>query len=291
MSDATTPPAAATPVAVPPSVTRMKAALDKLALMETPPTAPAPAAEPPKPAEAPPDEKLQRAIEQEKKLNALRDQAKAERLKLEEERKTLDDLKRRRDLYSKDPASFLRDVFPGIDPLKAVELLGQSVIGQAAPELQVSAVKDEAAEARAAVEALRQELAEKDKKTQEEEYNRAVADFKADVKAFVDEHKDAYELTDLYGQHDLVFKAVEDEYKATGKELSLKDAAEKVEKFLEEQASKAFTAKKFAERLKALKSGAPVPSLGAASPTPPAPATGKMTRDERLKRAIAAIPD
>lgn len=300
MPDATTTPAVATPAAptIPPAVARRLAAI--AAIKDETPEKPAEAAaatpvvaEPAKPAAEPrPDEKLQRAIAYEKKAQALRQELQAERTKLEEERKALDTLKQRQATYTKDPVQFLRDAFPGMDPLKALEALGNSLVaGQPAADLQVSAVGREAEEAKQAVEKLREELAEKDKKAQQEEYDRAVNDFRLEIKGYVDEHKEEFELIDMFSEHGQIFNEIEREYKDSGKELPLKEAAARVETKLAEAARKAFTAKKFIEQVKAMKNGTtPAPTLSAANPTPPGP-TNRATADERRRRAIAAIPD
>ena len=89
----------------------------------------------------------------------------------------------------------------------------------------------------------------------------------------------------------LVFGVIEAEYEKSGEMLGVEAAAEKVEKYLEAEAEKAFKAKKYAARFSPSAKAVAPPTLTNAVTPAPAPARGRMTESERMAAAIAALKD
>ena len=138
--------------------------------------------------------------------------------------------------------------------------LSQSILndGSIPPEVHIKKLEDKISE----FERLRQtdeERREQEKiQLQQQAETKAVTDFKSEITTYVTDNKTRYELTHFeYGDEagEIIYDVVDEHYKRTlnpetgsGKVLSLKEAADKVEEFLEKKYVKA----KEAEKIKAL---------------------------------------
>jgi len=167
-------------------------------------------------------------------------------------------------------------------------------------------------EVRSEIERLRQEQAEKEKKYLEQQKEaqakaeqQAVESFKTSIKSHVETNKDKFELTALYEAEELVFQTVEEHYLRTQKLgepkiMSLDEACDLVEKYLEEELDRTATkSKKFQSKYQAMKAKQEAdakasrssttltnnltPSIAAPSLLPP------KTEEDRIKRALAAL--
>jgi hypothetical protein len=187
------------------------------------------------------------------------------------------------------------------NPLKALEILGVSyeqitefILNGQKPtaDLQVSSVKQEIEELRRERE-LEKEAA---KKAQSDEYEKVQEQFRAEIGSFVANNAHQYELTALYKGEEIIQATIEQHYEATKKVLSIKEAADLVEQYFEDQVrtghSKKFQAKqepktegqpaKETERTKA-----PTLTNGLTSSAPSMlPA---KTEADRINRALAAL--
>ena len=88
------------------------------------------------------------------------------------------------------------------------------------------------------IEALEARLAETDKVEKERVAAKTVDGFKNDIISFVEENLSEYELIKANGSTDLVYEVIEQHYDATNTILDVKDAADEVESYLEEQVKK-----------------------------------------------------
>ena len=109
----------------------------------------------------------------------------------------------------------------------------------------------------------KQEVAEMDKQrkaeqqeSQTKQYQQAVAQLKRDAERLV-KGNEAYEMIERTGSHDDVVQLIERTFKEDGHVMSVEDAAQEVEKYLEEEAYKLSQANKIQKRHKAL---APAPT-------------------------------
>lgn len=140
----------------------------------------------------------------------------------------------------------------------------------------------------------RQKRDEEAKSSAEAEKQRVIEAFHAETVEFVKAHAEEYELTSLYEQHDLVPQVIEEHHRATGKILSAKEAADLVEKHLEEQVVKAEKSKRLGGRF-AKPAPAPepppkpAPTLSNGSAATPSFVGPPKNEDERLARAMAAM--
>lgn len=205
--------------------------------------------------------------------------------------------------YDRDRASAKQN------PIKALEAMGLSyeeitnfiLNGQKpTPELELKAVRDE-------VEALKKQDLDRQarakqlaKERAEREYQETLNEFKEEVGSFLDENKDSYELTTMYNGNEIIEATIEQHFKSTGKLMSIKEAAELVEAYFEEQVKAATKTKKFqktdqsSEKVKdqvkkemGTKQASPTLSNNITSSAPSLlPA---KTEADRLQRAMAAL--
>lgn len=75
-----------------------------------------------------------------------------------------------------------------------------------------------------------------------------IAAYKVRLTEFVTTNADDYELINLHEQHDLVFETIQTHFEQSKKVLSNKEAADLVEKYLEEQIEKSVSTKKMQSR-------------------------------------------
>jgi uncharacterized membrane-anchored protein YhcB (DUF1043 family) len=296
---------AAAVVAVPP--VDPKAALPKAAEPATPPPT---KAEPPKEAPGVAFARLAKAERARvEKEQAFKREMESERAKLASERaeiqKALDEAKAIREAEAKaksDPVGYLEKLYGAdwYEKFTEMKLAG----GKTHPDLAVRAVKEEV---EGQIAALRREQEEARKREAEERQKAADAEktrieaeraevlqrFRAETAEFVKAHAEDYELTNLYEQHDLVAEVIEAHFAETKRVLSQKEAADLVEKHLEEQVEKAAKAKKLASKFapppKAEEPPKPAPTLSNGAAAAPSFLGSPKTEEERLARAMAAM--
>lgn len=161
-----------------------------------------------------------------------------------------------------------------------------------------STVKEEMAK-------LRKELADKEAKRAEEAQKAAEAEnakiideYKAEISEFVKTNAEKYELTALHKVDSLVYDTIAQYHAQTKKILSIAEACDLVEAYLEEQVMASVNTKKVKAKV------APQPKEEPKSPKEPASQSKTLnnnmtsnapsflpaqTEEERLKRAMAAL--
>lgn len=145
----------------------------------------------------------------------------------------------------------------------------------------------------------RRQAAEAQQKAQEQQYNAALDQFRGQIKDFVSTNSDQYELISLYDANETVLATIEQHWQKTKRVLDVKEAADLVEKYLDEQASKIQQTKKFQAKVQPQPkadskqtTNAPRPptlnnNLSATAPASNAP----LSWEERYKRAMAVGRD
>jgi len=320
MITATTPPAAAAPIASqtpePVAKNAMAAALDilqkkedekKITAPPVDPSAPAKPEEPAKP-EAKEDPQSKRFAALAKRETALvkRDQElKSREAALTEKEKTLGNWDQRESDRKKEVA---------LNPLKALEYYGisyQQVTDfilqgeRPTPGMEVKAVRDELQDFKKQAEDERNKLIEDQKRAVQAEHEDTLKRFKENVSDFVKTNADKYELTAMEPDSvDIIVATIEEHFQrtkaATGKGivLSKDEAADLVEKHFEAEHLKRAQAKKFAKanpepqpepKAKPPSAATQQPTLtNNMSPTTPS-VTPALTDSDRIKRALAHL--
>jgi hypothetical protein len=176
--------------------------------------------------------------------------------------------------------------------------------GKFAPEAEIKSVKEE-------IEQLRQEQADRERPALQQRQQMALAaeqqaidGFKNKIAGAIESNKDKFELTHLYDAQDLVFQTVEEHFLRTQrmgnpKILSVDEACELVEQYLEAEVERTATSsKKFQSKYSAIKAKEAEQKQGSRSTTTlsnslnssAAPTLlSAATEDDRMKRALAAL--
>lgn len=193
------------------------------------------------------------------------------------------------------------------NPVKAMEALGitydqltQFLLNGQQPtaDLQMKQVRDE-------VEALKKQQVEEKRRVQEQakrqaeqEYQQTIQDFSSEIKDFVVTNKDNYELTNMYQGDAIVYATIEQHFANTKKIMSIKEAADLVEGYFEEQVRAAQQTKKFQGDTKPKDEGRVKAESGVKQPSPTlgndytssAPSLlPAKTENDRIRRAMAAL--
>jgi hypothetical protein len=193
------------------------------------------------------------------------------------------------------------------NPLEALKALGLSYEqitqyllngNKPTPEAEVSQVRQD-------LEKLKQEQVQREeqakvaaKQAAEREYQQTLEDFSSEVKGFVQSNKDSYELTNMYQGEEIVLSTIEQHFANTKRIMSIKEAADLVEAYFEEQVKAAQQTKKFqAKQEPKVSEGQPKrESVSKSTPTLSNGLTSSApsllpakTEQARMQRAMAAL--
>lgn len=169
-----------------------------------------------------------------------------------------------------------------VDPAKAVE--------KALADFEA---KQAAKEAKQAEELKKQQ--EEQEATNQEQLKGAYAKYREEIGTFLKTNEAEYELTNLYDQTDLVVDTVQAYFDEHQKVLSIKEASDLVEKYLEEEAGKALKSKKLGSKV------APAPEKTEEKKTQPSKTLSNnltptiagnlpaRNEQDRMKRALAKL--
>ena len=134
------------------------------------------------------------------------------------------------------------------NPLKALESVGLSYDkltelalndGKLTPEMQMKLMREELeTDYKSKFEDLENRLVEKEKGLEEQRYEDIKLGFQNEIESFVNSNGEEYELIKANDANDVDYEVIEEHYNETGKILDIKEAAEAVESYLEEEATK-----------------------------------------------------
>lgn len=143
------------------------------------------------------------------------------------------------------------------NPLKTLEELGYDLNsitemalndGQLSPERRMELMKEDIEnDYKKKYEQLEERLNEKEKQEEEKKYEATINNFKNEIKEFVSADSEAYELIQANDATELIYDVIEEHHKDTSRILGMKEAADAVESFLEEEAKKFLNLKKFSK--------------------------------------------
>ena len=138
-----------------------------------------------------------------------------------------------------------------------------------------------------------QKALEENKTTAQNDFQERVKNFVSGINDFVEQNKETYELIDLHSQQDLIWQVIQEGARRK-QNITVKEAADKVETYLGQQVEKALLSKKFKDKFmpkiaeeKPKEAGSPTLTN---SMTPGTPTTPQyITDQERTQRALAAL--
>lgn len=116
----------------------------------------------------------------------------------------------------------------------------RELLGASADELPD--VKQESAED--PIKSIKQELEDMKRDKQEKEKQEAINTVKSQIASITSQDKDAFELIHAFDANEMVFDLILDHYREHQEELDYREAANQVEKYLEDQIKRASSTKK-----------------------------------------------
>lgn len=239
-------------------------------------------------------------VRQRNELKAQMQALESQRSELDKLRQEIESVKGRRSSYKTNPLAALEDAGLSYKELTDFILNNQQI----SPEQKLKALEEKFEDKISRLEAQREEerkLAEQREAERQAQREQAVIEeFKTEIGSYVAKNKDQFELTHLYDSSDLVYDTVEAYYEQSGKVLSIPEACELVEKYLEKQVEKSLQTKKLSSRLTPKESAEPAePRANVPAPkrtlnnqnytsSTPSLVAPKVESD-RMARALAAL--
>lgn len=137
------------------------------------------------------------------------------------------------------------------NPKKALEFLGldyneltQSILkdGETTPEIEIKRLREDLETQKRSQEADKERQLQDAKRATEAQELKAVSDFKGEINTYLKDNASRYELISFEAQQELVFDVIDEQYTRTidpetgaGKVMSIAEAADKVEEYLEKK--------------------------------------------------------
>jgi len=233
-------------------------------------------------------------VRQRHELKAQMEAMTSQRSEMEKLRAEIDEVKGRKASYRSNPLAALEDAGLSYKELTDFILNNNTV----STESQIKALQDKISEVENARQRDHQEREEAAKRQAAEREVQVIAEFKNEISNFISSKKDDYELTNLYESSDLVYDTVEAYFEKTSKVLSIPEACELVEKYLEKQVEKSLQTKKLGQRFQKpaeesiAKSDpqAPRRTLNNQNYTSSTPSlVSPKVENDRMSRALAAL--
>ena len=183
-------------------------------------------------------------VRQRHELKAQMEAMTSQRSEMEKLRAEIDEVKGRKASYRSNPLAALEDAGLSYKELTDFILNNNTV----STESQIKALQDKISEVENARQRDHQEREEHSKRQAAEREVQVIAEFKNEISNFISSKKDDYELTNLYESSDLVYDTVEAYFEKTSKVLSIPEACQLVETYLEKQVEKSLQTKKLGSR-------------------------------------------
>lgn len=153
----------------------------------------------------------------------------------------------------KDPLGTLKEL--GYDYDMLTELVLND--GKLPNDVQMKLMREEIEkDYKSKYEELEKRMIDRDKADEEAKYKQVINNFKSEIDEFIGKDQDTYELINVNKANDLVYDVIEEHYNETGRVLGIQEAANAVENYLEEEAKKFLSLKKFSKQQEAAQENA-----------------------------------
>lgn len=189
--------------------------------------------------------KEQAVVRQRQELKAqleAMEQQKAEMARLRQE---IEGSRSKKESYRTNPLALLEEHGLSYKELTDYILNNNTV----STESQIKALQEKLESVEKQRELDRQEAADRARKAAEEREQAVISEFKTEIGTFLKRESDKYELTNLYDSADLVYDTVEEYFAKTNKVLSIPEACDLVEAYLEKQVEKSLATKKLSSKV------------------------------------------
>lgn len=240
--------------------------------------------------ETPKDEKVSSRLEVLiKREQAAVQRERAAKLKEAEIEASMKDIHAFRELKSKPDIKAILETF-GLSSEQAAQALMESVDNS--PDTKIKALESRLEQFQKSQEEAEKRKAEDARKSAEAQEQKAISDFKSEIKTYLTDNKERYELIAFEEQQELVFEVIDEQYRRTldpesgvGKVMSIQEAADKVEQFLEVKYDKS----KGLNKVKALWSAVPKEAIERAV-KPEASPLSQKPKTPTLTNNLSATP-
>jgi hypothetical protein len=142
------------------------------------------------------------------------------------------------------------------------------------------------------IKSMKQEIEDMKREKQQKEQQEAINTVKGQISSITSQDKDAYELINAFDANEMVFDLVLDHYREHQEELDYREAANQVEKYLEDQIKRASSTKKigslFQPKETQVKETSPT-LTGSMVSSPIGTASRRLTEDESKAEAAKLI--
>lgn len=233
-------------------------------------------------------------VRQRHELKAQMEALNNQKSEVEKLRAEIDQVKGRKASYRSNPLAALEDAGLSYKELTDFILNNNTV----STESQIKALQDKISEVESARQRDHQEREEAAKRQAAEREVAVISEFKNEISNFISSKKDEYELTNLYDSSDLVYDTVEAYFEKTNKVLSIPEACQLVETYLEKQVEKSLQTKKLGQRfqkpaeqpIENKDPSAPRRTLSNQNYTSSTPSlVSPKVENDRMSRALAAL--
>lgn len=234
-------------------------------------------------------------VKAKQELKSQYDALAQQRAEIEAMKKEIESVKARKSSYRQNPLAMLEDHGLSYKELTDYILNNNTV----STESQIKALQEKLESVEKQREIDRREAEERARRAAEEREAAVITEFKSEIGNFLGREKEKYELTNLYDSADLVYDTVEEYFAKTNKVLSIPEACDLVEAYLEKQVEKSLATKKLSTKIpRPSEPGQPVAkpteqprktlSNSQYTSSTPSLVTPKVESD-RMARALAAL--
>ena len=178
-------------------------------------------------------------------LRAEMDAVAKQKAEIEGLRKEIEAAQSKKSSYRSNPLAVLEDHGLTYKELTDYILNNNTV----STESQIQALHERIEQQEKQRELERQDLLRKEQEKYAQREAQVISEFKDEIGNFVKRESDKYELTHLYDSQDLVYDTVEEFFNKTGKVLSIPEACDLVEAYLEKQVEKSLATKKLSTKV------------------------------------------
>lgn len=233
-------------------------------------------------------------VRQRQELKAQMDAIAAQKAEMDKLRQEIDQVKQRKGSYKSNPLAVLEDHGLSYKELTDYILNNNTV----STESQIKALQEKIEQQEKQRELDRQEQLKREQERHAAREAEVITEFKSEIGNFLSRQSEKYELTNLYDSADLVYDTVEEYFAKTNKVLSIPEACDLVETYLEKQVEKSLATKKLSAKVSkqepasptANKTSEPRRTLTNTDYTSSTPSlVSPKVENDRMSRALAAL--
>ena len=233
-------------------------------------------------------------VRQRQELKSQMQSIAAQKAEMDQLRQQLDQANQRKGSYKTNPLAVLEDHGLSYKELTDYILNNNTV----STESQIKAIQEKLEESEKRRELDRRESLEREQQRAAAHEAQVIQEFKGEIGSYLQRESDKFELTNLYDSADLVYDTVEEYFAKTNKVLSIPEACDLVEAYLEKQVEKSLATKKLSSKVQRTQDPNATPKPSATSRTlsnqqytssSPTLVSSPRVENDRIARAMAAL--